>query len=108
MANFRNETIDDIAVERNINRNEAVEFLIRAEKRGSGFATGNLSFPIQYTTRQTRNYVAKRLNEARTIHHKMNKGFKIKSPGWGSQYFKGLVCGMSDMLDAVVNNDVEV
>jgi len=108
MTNFRNETINDITVERNIDREEARKFLIRAEKRGSGFATGNLSFPIQYTTRQMRSYVAKGLNEARTIHHRMNTEYKFSLSGWSVQYFKGLVCGMSYMLDAVVNNDVEV
>lgn len=99
----RNELINEIMVERDIERRDAKLFVTRAEKRGSGFATGNMSFPIQYTTRQMRRYVAKRLNMSRTLHH----GTELIC-GWDCQYFKGLVVGMSDMVSAVVNNDVEV
>lgn len=109
LSTFRQDTIESIMAEREIlDFAKAELFLARAEKRGSGFATGNVSFPIQYTTRQTRSYVAKRLNDARTIHIKMRSERCISVSGWNRSYFKGLVVGMSDMVDAVVNNDVEV
>ena len=97
----RRDLIGDIMVEHGISRAAAKLFLARASKRQSGFATGNTSFPIQYTTRQMRKYVAKRLNMSRTLH------IDMQIHGWGRQYFKGLVVGMSDMVDAFVNNDVE-
>jgi len=109
MKTLREETIETLIIEHNfVSEGTARLFLARAEKRGSGFATGNASFPIQYTPRQMRGYVAKRLQLARTVQHEMNKKFDFHLKGWGRQYFKGLVVGMSEMVDAIVNNDVDV
>jgi len=102
------EIIEEIMQEHNLDWEQAKLFLTRAEKRQSGFATGNRNFPIQYTTRRMRSHVAKQLNVARTVHIRVykNRGFKVQ--GWGRQYFKGLVFGMSAMVSAVVNNDVQI
>ncbi len=100
--------IQDLMVEHSMDRLEATIFVERSQRRGSGFVSGNTWFPIQYTTRATRSFVAKKLNQARTIHLRINSGSSVKVTSWDHVYFTGLVVGMAEMFDAVANNTVEV